>query len=45
MVAMLVVLNKGVVAMLVYSTNPQGIELNYHAKLFCSVGKTRLLIS
>ena len=45
MVAMLVSLNKGTVAMLVYQTNPLGIELYYHANVFfCFGGKTRLLI-
>ena len=44
--AILVSLNKGTAAMLVFSTNPPGIELFYHANvIFCFGGKTRLLIT
>ena len=45
MVAMLVFLNNERAAVLVYPTNPLGIELYYHANIFFSfAGKTRLLI-
>ena len=41
---MLVSLNNGTVAMLVYLTNPPRIEFFYHANVFfCFGGKTRLL--
>ena len=44
--AMLVSLNNGTAIMLVYPTNPPGIELYYHANVFfCFSGKTRLLIT
>ena len=43
--AMFVFLNKGIATMLVILTNPLGIEIYYHAKIFFSFGgKTRLLI-
>ena len=43
--AILVYLKNGTVAMLVYPTNPSGIELYCHANFFfCFGGKTRLLI-
>ena len=44
--AMLVSLNKGMAAMLMFPTNPPGIKLFYHAKFFfCFGGKARLLIT
>ena len=44
--AMLVSQNKGTATKLVSPTNPQGIELFYHANVFfCFGGKTRLLIT
>ena len=40
-----VCLNKGTAGVLVYPTNPKGIELYYHANVFfCLNGKTRLLL-
>ena len=43
---MLVYLNNGTAAMLLYPTNPPGIELYCHANVFfCFGGKTRLLIT
>ena len=44
--AMLVSLNNGTAAILVYPTNPPGIELYYHANVFFGFGgKTSILIT
>ena len=44
--AMLLYLNNGTTAKMVYPTNPPGIELYYHANIYLCFGeKTRLLIT
>ena len=46
MAAVLVFLNNGTAAMLVYPTNPPGIDFYYPANaFFCFGGTTRLLIT
>lgn len=45
-VAMLVFLDNGTAAVVVFLTNPPGSELHYHANVFfCFCGKTRSLIT